>query len=301
MIKRPYKNDYHKIMDFLREIYLQTGTQCCWLPQRWEYAEHFCRYLNMERGEDDWQNHIGVWEEGGRITGICNGEEGNNAYLQVRPGYEDLTADMLDFAEENIASYNVQRKRVLVVWSTESRPYLSEILTTRGYTRGEDGSYHNYLELDKDYSPVLPEGYSFTDAWEVEDTLARYRVVNRAFNPEAEIPRVVSGSFLKMEQAPLFRPDLEIMVKRDDGTLASFCVVWYDEQTGTGMFEPVGTHPDYRRLGLGKAMLIEGLRRLKDVGAGYAYVESFGDDRKAFYNSAGFATFDKDWFWRKEF
>ena len=98
----------------------------------------------------------------------------------------------------------------------------------------------------------------------------------------------------------MFRPELEIMTINRNGVLTSFCVVWYDEKTGTGVFEPVGTHPDYQRLGLGKAMLIEGLRRLKDIGASCAYVESFGDDRKAFYNSAGFETFDKDWYWTKE-
>ena len=103
-----------------------------------------------------------------------------------------------------------------------------------------------------------------------------------------------------MEQAPLFRPDLEIMVKCDDGTLTSFCVVWYDERTSAGMFEPVGTHPDYERLGLGRAILLEGLRRLKAIGSKRAYVESYGNDRKAFYSSAGFETFDKDWFWWKE-
>ena len=287
-------------MDFLREMYLQTGTQYCWLPQRWEYAEHFVRHLNIERGEDDWQKTIAIWEKDGQIVAVCHREEGYNSYLQIRPGHEKLAGEMLEFAEENIASMNPEGKKVLVVWSTESKSYLNEILTTRGYNRGEDGSYYNCQEFNRDYTAVLPGGYSFTDATGVKDALARYRVVNRAFNPEAEIPQVLPESFLKMEQAPLFRPDLEILVKRDDVTLVSFCVVWYDELTGTGVFEPVGTHPEYQRLGLGRAMLIEGLRRLKAVGAERAYVESYGDNRRAFYNSAGFETFDKDWFWRKE-
>lgn len=301
MKQRPYNDDYNKIMDFLREIYLEKDTQYCWLPQRWEYAEHFIKYLNIERGGEDWQKSIGLWEQDGRIVGICNGEEGFNAYLQVRPGFDRLTDEMLDFAEETIASVNPDGKKNLAVWSTESNSYLNERLTSRGYTRGEDGSYFNSRNLDKDYVPELPEGYSFTDATEVKDALARYRVVNRAFNPDAEIPQVLPGSFLKMEKAPLFRPDLEIMIQYQDGTLVSFCVVWYDEGTGTAMFEPVGTHPDYQRLGLGRAMLLEGLRRLKAIGAKCAYVESYGDDRKAFYNSAGFETFDEDWFWPKEF
>jgi GNAT superfamily N-acetyltransferase len=300
MKHRLYSDDYNYIMEFLREMYVQTGTQHCWLPQRWEYAEHFVKYLNIERGGNDWQKSIAIWEQDGRIIGICNGEEGSDAFLQVRPGYETLTDEMLDFAEANIAFLNLEGKKVLHVWSTESNLYFNERLTYRGYTHGEDGSYYNCQQLDKDYIPVLPEGYAFADATEVKNTLARYRVVNRAFNPEVEIPQVVPESFLRMEKSPLFRPDLEIMVKNEDGTLVSFCVVWYDERTSTGMFEPVGTHPDFLRRGLGRAMLIEGLRRLKDIGAKHAYVDSYGDDRRAFYNSAGFITFDKDWFWRNE-
>ncbi len=298
---RTYQDDdYHKIMEFLREMYLETGTQHCWLPQRWEYAEYFGNHLCIERGADDWRKYIGIWDQDGRIAAICHKEEGNNTYLQIRPGYEYLTDEMLDFAEETIASVNPDGKKTLVVWSTESNAYLNERLTSRGYSRGEDGSYYNYQSLDSNFTPVLPEGYSFTDTVEFKDTLSRYRVVNRAFNPDAEIPQAVPGSFLKMEQAPLFRPELEIMSINVDGMPTSFCVVWYDEKTGTGMFEPVGTHPDYQRLGLGRAILMEGLRRLKAIGAYYAYVESYGDNRKAFYNSAGFRTFDKDWYWTKE-
>ena len=301
MKSRPYKDDYKKIMDFLREMYLETGRQRCWLPQRWEYAEHFVNHLMIERGGDDWHKYIRIWEEDDRIVAVCNKEEANDAYLQIRPGYDYLCDEMLEYAEEKISSMNIDGKRSLVVPSPESYPSLNEQLVVRGYTRGEDVSYFNRQNLDKVFIPVLPEGYSFADAMEEKDALRRYRVVNRAFNPDAEIPQILPESFIKMEQAPMFRPDLEILTKHPDGTLTSFCVVWYDEETGIGMFEPVGTHPDYQRFGLGREMLIEGLRRLKTIGARHAYVDSAGDDRKSFYNSAGFITYDRERIWKKEF
>ena len=66
------------------------------------------------------------------------------------------------------------------------------------------------------------------------------------------------------------------------------------------MFEPVCTRKAYRKKGLGKAMIIEGLRRLKAMGAKKAYVESYGEDRKSFYNKAGFITYDGDYAYRKK-
>lgn len=298
---RSYNNDYNKIMDFLREIFLETKTQHCWLPQRWEYAEHFVNHLYIERGADDWKKYIKIWEQNGKVVGVCHKEDGNNAFMQIRPGYDYLTDEMLDFAEEAIASVNQEGKKSLVVWSPQSNLYRNDRLTARGYTRCEDGNYYNIQYLDMEYIPQLPNRYIFTCATEVKDALSRHIAAYNAFHPGAGSPKVVPDSFLKMEKAPLFRPEFEIMTQYQDGALTSFCVVWYDEQTKTGMFEPVATHPNHRKLGLGKAMLIEGLRRLKAIGANRAYVESYGDNRKAFYNSAGFETYNKDWYWTKEF
>lgn len=301
MIKhRLYNNDYELIMRFLREIYLETKTQHCWLPQRWEYAEYSVNPMYMARGDENWQKSIRIWEDDGKVVAICNKEEGNNAFLQIRPSYEFLADEMLDHAECAIATSNNDGTKTLRVWSTESNRYLNDRLIARGYTRGDDGDYNNAQYLDKEFIPQLPEGYSFTSGAEVADQLRRQNAVNRAFNQGEELSEV-SANFRMMEQAPLFRPELEVMTQYKDGTLTSFCIVWYDQQTGTGMFEPVGTHPHHRRRGLGRAMILEGLSRLKAIGAERALVESYGDKRKGFYNSAGFETYDKDWYWRRTF
>jgi ribosomal protein S18 acetylase RimI-like enzyme len=297
---RPYSDDYSVIMDFLREIYRQTRTQHCWLPQRWEYAEHMVNHLNVERGDDDWQRYIGVWEEHGRVVGLCHKEEADNAFLQVRPGYDALTDEMLDFAEVTIATETPEGKRRLRVWSLQSDAHRNEQLAVRGYARGDDGNWCNAQCLNRAFAPQLPDGYRFVSAVEETDTLKRANAVHTGFHPEEKPLKEVPEHFIKMEQAPLFRPDLELMSQYRDGTLTSFCVVWYDEITNTGMFEPVATHPNHRRRGLGKATLLEGLRRLQAVGAERAFVESYGDQRKAFYSSAGFETFDKDWYWTRE-
>ena len=58
----------------------------------------------------------------------------------------------------------------------------------------------------------------------------------------------------------------------------------------TGEFEPVGTRPAFRRQGLGKAVIAEGLRRLKARGATDAivYTPHSNGSAVALYESAGF-------------
>jgi SAM-dependent methyltransferase len=71
-----------------------------------------------------------------------------------------------------------------------------------------------------------------------------------------------------------------------------FCVRADDSKNRTGELEPVGTHRNYRRMGLGKAVVLEGLRSLKRQGATEAIVYASDTNEAAIklYESVGFRT-----------
>ena len=52
--------------------------------------------------------------------------------------------------------------------------------------------------------------------------------------------------------------------------------MWLDEANKTAEFEPVGTHRDYRRLGLARAMLLHGMHLARAAGATHATVACLG-------------------------
>jgi hypothetical protein len=62
-----------------------------------------------------------------------------------------------------------------------------------------------------------------------------------------------------VRQTATYRGDLHILVEAPDGTMAASTIIWLDEANKTAQFEPVGTHPGYRRLRLGTAMLLHGM------------------------------------------
>ena len=62
----------------------------------------------------------------------------------------------------------------------------------------------------------------------------------------------------------------------------------------------MGTAPEHQRRGLGKAVIYEGLRRLKDLDAEMAFVGSGSDQASAFYTSIGFTERDKSEMWVKD-
>jgi ribosomal protein S18 acetylase RimI-like enzyme len=69
-----------------------------------------------------------------------------------------------------------------------------------------------------------------------------------------------------------------------NGDCASFCTIWIDEKNRYGKFEPVGTHAEYQGRGLGRALLLEGFRRM----AQYGVTRSFMDSDNEFYRKVGF-------------
>jgi GNAT superfamily N-acetyltransferase len=88
----------------------------------------------------------------------------------------------------------------------------------------------------------------------------------------------------KMFDTPKARRDLKIAVKAPSGDFVAFCGMFYESSGRFAYVEPVATDPDYRRLGLGKAAVLEGIRRCRDLGAEVAYVGS----NLPFYLSFGF-------------
>lgn len=90
--------------------------------------------------------------------------------------------------------------------------------------------------------------------------------------------------------APGYERDLDNIAVDADGRVGAAALVWLDHDTKIGEFEPVGTRPQFRRRGLGLAVLRRGLAKMRDRGMNTAMVGTNGDNAPAIalYRSAGF-------------
>lgn len=105
---------------------------------------------------------------------------------------------------------------------------------------------------------------------------------------------------------PEYLPDLDLVAVAPDGRLAAFCICWLNPGpagAATGQVEPLGVHADFRRLGLGRAILAAGLRRLGEHGAASVAVETdnYRDAAFALYTGVGFEVVEDVLVWRKEY
>ena len=110
----------------------------------------------------------------------------------------------------------------------------------------------------------LPSGFylrTVNDESEADDLAALHRAAFASDEMTADYRRF-------MMQVPGYDPSLDLVVTAPDGRPAAFCVCQVDAESGgrEGFTDPLGTHPDHLRMGLAKALLLEGLRRLKSRG-----------------------------------
>ena len=90
--------------------------------------------------------------------------------------------------------------------------------------------------------------------------------------------------------------DLKVAVVSPEGNFVSYCGMWYDPAVEFALVEPVATDPDYRKMGLGKAAVLEGVRRVRLLGAKMAFVGS----SQQFYYNIGFRPFATSTNWKKK-
>ncbi len=103
-----------------------------------------------------------------------------------------------------------------------------------------------------------------------------------------------------MTRSPSFRHDLDLVAVAPDGAFAAYIGMTCDEVNRSAEFEPVCTHPDHQRKGLAHALMLDGLHRLKALGAVDVFVDT-GDQVAAnkLYEVVGFTEAYKGYIWRK--
>jgi GNAT superfamily N-acetyltransferase len=233
---------------------------------------------------------IGLWEDGGEIVAVVHPEwHFGEAFFQFHPGYKNLRAEMLDYAEASLSGVSDwDGRRYLAAYVNDNDPEFLALVEGRGYRLGPGDSRPLLLFAIPDPFPpiLLPPGFRLTSLAEEPDWAKVHQVLWRGFDHGDDVPMNEEEfeSRRAMFDTPKARRELKIAVTAPNGDFAAFCGTFYEPTGKLGYVEPVATDPAYRRLGLGKAAVLEGVRRCALLGASVAYV---GADLPI-YRSIGF-------------
>jgi GNAT superfamily N-acetyltransferase len=143
-----------------------------------------------------------------------------------------------------------------------------------GYER-QDMSYSCYRRplIEPVPAPVLPAGFTIRPiAGEAEAEMRAALHHDAFFRGGSKAYEEGTLRQLAVMKMPHYDPQLDLMVMAPDGTPAAGCICWVDPVNRVGLFEPVGTRPQFRRQGLATALMLGGLQRLRDRGMQAALV-----------------------------
>lgn len=305
---RPYQSedDYWRMRQFLREIFILNGRlQRSWHVARLEYARwHTC--LNC--ANVTLQEVVHLWEDGSRLVAILMPDGGRGeAHFMIHPDFQSksLEEEMLLTAEQKLSEEKEDGTTRLLLWAHQSKQSLQEVIAAHGYHK-EDFPEHQWrrdLEQPIPDVPLAP-GYTIRSLGDGLELLERCYASGLGFH-EGDIKTAVENRddpawYRNIQTAPLYRRDLDLVAVAQDGAIASFCTIWFDDVTRTAYFEPVATVPAHQRKGLGKALLTEGLRRLQRMGATRAFVGGYSQAANALYRSVMGPDHELDEPWVKE-
>lgn len=300
------EDDYYRVRDFLRECYLLNGRrEFCWQPYRLDYARwHGLVNISNARFEDV----MFIWEANGRIAGVLNGEDTRNFFMQVHPQHQDATLyeSMLDLAERDMTFKGEDGRQRMCLWAGAHNTLLQGLLAQRGYSKGDWPEYQRYQSLAGKPMPAAPvvAGYTVRSLGVGVELIERCYASGLAFH-EGDIKVAANNRdvawYRNIQKCILYRRDFDLVAVTEQGEIASFCTVWYDDVTRTGAFEPVATVPAHQRHGLARAVMTEGIRRLMELGAVHATVGSYSDEAGALYAAMGFTQYDLSERWEKAF
>ena len=251
----------------------------------------------------NWARKIHLWETAdGQLVGAAHPEDGGDCWLELHPDYRDLEDEMLAWGEANLA-VEKEGKRQIDVFCNDYDHYRRDVLTQRGYQPTPYGGVLRRQRFgNRSFAPgEVAAGYKLRTTLPHDDAQCQKMadLLNAAFNRTIHSAAEYRNF---IEHSPSFRHDLNLIAEAPDGSFAAHVGVNYEPGYRYGIFEPVCTHPDHQRKGLARALMLEGLFRLKNLGATDAYVGT-GDGMASnfLYEAVGFTEVYHGYTWRKMF
>lgn len=211
----------------------------------------------------------------------------------------DLERQIIAWAEGRMRQVSEERGVLVKLRSGSRADQASHIALLEGYGFLTD---RYFFTLERSLSepipqPQLPSGFTLRQVAGEQDAQAWVELFNQSFIDHWNHSDVTIECFKHWLSEPHYKPELDLVAVAADGTWAAFC--WCNispeenQRSGRneGWIEVLGTRRGFRRMGLGRAMLLAGMQRLQAAGVDTARLGVDADNPSGagqLYESVGF-------------
>jgi ribosomal protein S18 acetylase RimI-like enzyme len=246
--------------------------------------------------------HIRLWHENGNLVGYAILGEDPSFDCQVIPDYEwsGIELEALMWAEDRINELRKQDERRwsghLVSGSRQDDVKRLAFLEQHSFQYCGDFAEVNMLRSLDEPIPEskLPDGYQVREVLQTGEITKRASAQREVWQPWT-VGNISDADYARLMQLPGYYRELDIVTVAPNGMIAAYVNGWVDPVNKIGDFGPVGALEAYRRQGLTRAALLEGLRRLKIYGMNRACISTGVSNvpAKQLYESIGFRVVNK--------
>ena len=265
-----YKNkdtEFKQIKAFLTDLQYFDGHDDNWDPSRfdwWRYSYHH------DKDEAFFIKNAHYWTlTTGEIVGLAISEYGkNDVFIIVHPNHQSLYELVITWCK-NVFGHNKTEISTTIFLND---PRKIETLEAAGFAKTRhDNNVRTYNLVDYDFEYSLPSGFAIVPFPEYLNYESKIELICNAFEKE-EHPKERILSFM---ETPGYMPDLDLVVINSEQKCVAYCTGWIEQYDDSlGFIEPMGTHSDYRRLGLASALAKECFKRLHEKGVKSATIAS---------------------------
>lgn len=280
-----------------------TDTQCildfrraCTTPENInDYPTVADLHEILSRSSANRQERIELWEdENGTIVAYAMvALQYCNLYFLLHPRVQEteIAAQVLEWGQDQIRNTGTCTAIDTPCRDTDQKRIAS--LEQRGFKCSDVQTLHMARSLVEAIPPPqFPSGFTLRHVEGENEVEAVVALHQDAFGTR----NMTRDGRLSIMRNPEYIPELDLLLVAQDGTLAAFCYCSIpkeaNEQNGCneGEIAIIGTGTAYQNRGLGQALLLAGLQRLKQCGIETATLGTSSENIKAqsVFTAAGF-------------
>ena len=277
-----YKKEYFEMRNLLIESYCISDKPLNWLIGRldnWRYAS-FTK--NIRENPRYFQDNAHLWKnEKNKLLGFFISENGKNYFeIQIHPEHRYIENEILEWISAN---WRKNREKIItnIYYWDEDRKIMLESFGFKN---------HGLEAIDFRYNTA-----NYTTDEKINDDF-HFETFSENFNYKnhIETQRLAFGRtkdqldrewFETKCMAPGYSAAWDFSVVDSKGDHLAFCIAWLDEINKIAEVDPVGTHPNYRKIGLAKAVITNCFIQLNKAGIHNAQIIGFSEPAKRLYRS----------------
>jgi len=215
-----------------------------------------------------------------------NGDAG--IAILTQPGYRFLFEEMLTWALDTWAA----RGPKFSIEVSENARYETQILERSGFRRRSE-FYTRCFDLTREPVPRSPleEGFTIVDMHTHPDYRGQRILRANAFTgletPSEEQIDHQLRFYNHTTQSPIYHAPTDLCVLAPDGQIVAGCEALIDAHNIAADIERVCTHSAFRQRGFARAVILECLHRLYEMGLEKAYITGYSPQAVGLYGSLG--------------